>query len=177
MDWNFDRMIDAGAHITVGSDGGAVPDPPLFRHMVNIVETVGHGDIAVGREALCRMMMLNGAIGVNREKELGSTEVGKKANFIVMTQDILSAAEQPCQNQHLTSVALACVTISISVVHAAYLVHAILLSSVTSRQLQHLLADIIQDHLATDGSNARHHAFPEPALDIILGCIAHAAMT
>ncbi|KAJ4344088.1 hypothetical protein N0V95_006380 [Ascochyta clinopodiicola] len=88
MDWNFSKMMDAGAHITIGSDWGAVPDPSLFQHMANIVEIVGRGDKAAGGEALCRMMTLNGAIAVNRERELGSIEVGKKANFIVMNQDL-----------------------------------------------------------------------------------------
>ncbi|KZM26150.1 uncharacterized protein EKO05_0000451 [Ascochyta rabiei] len=88
MNWNFTRMMDAGAHITIGSDWGAVPDPSLFQHMANIVTTVGRGDKAVGGEALCLMMTLNGAIAVGRERELGSIEVGKKANFIVMNQDL-----------------------------------------------------------------------------------------
>lgn len=88
MDWNFTKMMDAGAHMTIGSDWGAVPDPSLFQHMAKIVETVGQGDKVLGGEALCRMMTLNGAIAVNREKEMGSIEVGKKANFIVMNQDL-----------------------------------------------------------------------------------------
>lgn len=88
MDWNFVRMMDAGAHITIGSDWGAVPDPSLFEHMAKIVGQVGRGDRAAGGETLCRMMTLNGAMAVNREKELGSIEVGKKANFIVMSQDL-----------------------------------------------------------------------------------------
>jgi predicted amidohydrolase YtcJ len=88
MDWNFVRMMDAGAHITIGSDWGAVPDPFLFEHMAKIVDRVGRGDRVAGGEALCRMMTLNGAMAVNREKELGSIEVGKKANFIVMSQDL-----------------------------------------------------------------------------------------
>ncbi|KAF2631809.1 amidohydrolase 3 [Macroventuria anomochaeta] len=88
MNWNFAKMIDAGAHITIGSDWGAVPDPSLFQHMANIVEIVRKGDKAAGGQVLCRMMTLNGAIAVNREKELGSIEVGKKANFIVMSKDL-----------------------------------------------------------------------------------------
>ena len=88
MHWNFTQMMDADAHITIGSDWGAVPDPSLFEHMANIVEMVGRGDKAAGGETLCRMMTLNGAMAVNREQELGSIEVDKKANFIVMSQDL-----------------------------------------------------------------------------------------
>ncbi|KAF9696547.1 hypothetical protein EKO04_005322 [Ascochyta lentis] len=88
MDWDFTKMMDAGAHITIGSDWGAVPEPSLFQHMAKIVETVGRGDKTAGGEALCRMMTLNGAIAVNKEQTLGSIEVGKKANFIVMNQNL-----------------------------------------------------------------------------------------
>ena len=88
MDWNFSKMMDAGAHITIGSDWGAVPDPSLFQHMANIVKIVGRGYKAAGGEALCRMMTLNGAIAVDRQKEFGSIEVGKKANFIVVNKDL-----------------------------------------------------------------------------------------
>lgn len=88
MDWNFTRMMDAGAHITIGSDWGAVPDPSLFNSMAKIVDGVGRGDRAAGGETLCRMMTLNGAIAIGREKELGSIEVGKKANFIVISRDL-----------------------------------------------------------------------------------------
>lgn len=84
MDWNFARMMDAGVHISIGSDWGAVPDPSLFEHMAKI----GRGDRVAGGEALCQMMTLNGAMAVNREKDLGSIEIGKKASFIVMSQDL-----------------------------------------------------------------------------------------
>jgi predicted amidohydrolase YtcJ len=87
MDWNFVRMMDAGAHITIGSDRGAIPDPSLFESMAKIVDRVGYGDRAAGGETLCRMMTLKGAMAVNREKELGSIEIGKKANFTVMSKD------------------------------------------------------------------------------------------
>lgn len=88
MEWNFVRMMEAGAHITIGSDWGAVPDPSLFESMAKIVDIVGHGNKVTGGETLCQMMTLNGAIAVNREKESGSIEVGKKANFIILDKDL-----------------------------------------------------------------------------------------
>lgn len=88
MDWNFPKMLDAGAHITIGSDWGAVPDPSLFGAMSRIVESVGRGSKEKGGEMLCRMMTLNGAMAVGREREVGSIEVGKKANFIVVDRDL-----------------------------------------------------------------------------------------
>ncbi|KAF2033665.1 amidohydrolase-like protein 3 [Setomelanomma holmii] len=71
MDWNFPRMLASGAHITIGSDWGAVPDPSLFSAMASIVSTVGNGDKAKGGEMLCRMFTLNGAIAVGKEKDQG----------------------------------------------------------------------------------------------------------
>lgn len=37
---------------------------------------------------MCRMLTLAGAEAVGREKDLGSIEVGKKANFIAVDQDL-----------------------------------------------------------------------------------------
>lgn len=88
MDWNFPKMLAAGAHVTIGSDWGAVPDPSLFSPLAQIVETVGKGDRARGGEALCRMVTLNGAVAVGKGEVLGSVEVGKKANFIVVDRDL-----------------------------------------------------------------------------------------
>lgn len=87
-EWNFIKMMNAGAHITIGSDWGAVPDPSLFGALAKIVDTVGKGDRVKGGELLCRMMTLNGAIAVGAEKRLGSIAVGKTANFVVMDRDL-----------------------------------------------------------------------------------------
>ncbi|KAF2856101.1 amidohydrolase-like protein 3 [Plenodomus tracheiphilus IPT5] len=88
MHWNFPAFLDAGAHITIGSDWGAVPDPSLFSALANIVDVVGKGDRLRGGEALCKMLTLNGAMAVGREKETGSIEVGKKGNFILVDRDL-----------------------------------------------------------------------------------------
>jgi len=88
MNWNFTALLDAGAHITIGSDWGAVPDPSLFGAMARIVETVGRGDRKKGGAALCRMLTLNGAQAVGKERETGSVEVGKRANFVVVDRDL-----------------------------------------------------------------------------------------
>jgi predicted amidohydrolase YtcJ len=81
MDWNFTKMLDAGAHITIGSDWGSASDPSLFGAMANIVESVGRGNKEKGGAALCRMLTINGALAVGREKETGSIEVGEEGEF------------------------------------------------------------------------------------------------
>ncbi|KAF2105584.1 amidohydrolase 3 [Lophiotrema nucula] len=88
MDWNFPKMLAAGAHLTIGSDWGAAPDPSLFDAMEGIVEVVGNGSKEKGGEMILRMLTMNGAEAVGREKEVGSITVGKKANFIVMDRDL-----------------------------------------------------------------------------------------
>lgn len=87
-DWNFPRMLGAGAHTTIGSDWGAGAVPDLLPCLGGIVESVGEGDVVLGGERLCRMLTLAGAEAVGHEKEIGSIEVGKKANFIAVDKDL-----------------------------------------------------------------------------------------
>ncbi|KAK3630592.1 hypothetical protein LTR56_017390 [Elasticomyces elasticus] len=88
MDWDFDRMRGADAHVTIGSDWGAGAEPDILPHMANVVDTIGEGDRAKGGERICRMLTLAGAEAVGREKLAGSIEVGKKANFIAVSKDL-----------------------------------------------------------------------------------------
>ncbi|KAF2011981.1 amidohydrolase 3 [Aaosphaeria arxii CBS 175.79] len=88
MDWNFAKMRSAGAHITVGSDWGAAPDPTILSFMANKLEQIGDGSIEKGAELALQMLTLNGAQAVGREREVGSIQVGKKANFIVVDRDL-----------------------------------------------------------------------------------------
>lgn len=88
MNWNFTQMLNHNAHMTIGSDWGAAPDPSLFESLDHIVEVVGRGIRSKGAEQICRMLTINGAVAVGRENEVGSIEVGKKANFIVVNRDL-----------------------------------------------------------------------------------------
>ncbi|KAJ9652413.1 hypothetical protein H2198_008334 [Neophaeococcomyces mojaviensis] len=88
MDWNFPKMLAASAHITIGSDWGAGEAPDLLPCLGAIAEKVGNGDRVLGGQKICRMLTLSGAEAMGREKELGSIEVGKKANFIAVDKDL-----------------------------------------------------------------------------------------
>lgn len=88
MDWNFASMQSAGAHITIGSDWGAAPDPNILNYMANKLEQIGDGSTQRGAELTLRMLTLNGAQAVGKEREAGSIQVGKKANFIVVDRDL-----------------------------------------------------------------------------------------
>lgn len=82
MDWNFAKMRSAGAHMTIGSDWGAGADPDLLPCLQGVIEDAG------GAENLIRLLTLSGAEAVGMEKEVGSIEVGRKANFIVVSKDL-----------------------------------------------------------------------------------------
>ncbi|KAM0715369.1 hypothetical protein Q7P37_008867 [Cladosporium fusiforme] len=88
MDWDFAKMLAANAHVTIGSDWGAGDTPDLLPFLDSTVEFVGQGNRQRGGELLCRMLTLAGAEAVGRERDLGSIEVGKKANFVAVDQDL-----------------------------------------------------------------------------------------
>ena len=73
---------------TIGSDWSGGFEPALFPHCVKLVERLGKGDEEKGGEILCRIMTLAGAEAVGREKEVGSIEVGKRANFIAVSRNL-----------------------------------------------------------------------------------------
>ncbi|KAM0706161.1 hypothetical protein Q7P35_006710 [Cladosporium inversicolor] len=88
MNWDFAKMLAHNAHVTIGSDWGAGEKPDILPFLNGIVEVVGGGDRQAGGEALCQMLTLAGAEAVGRERDLGSIEVGKKANFISVDRDL-----------------------------------------------------------------------------------------
>jgi predicted amidohydrolase YtcJ len=88
MNWEFAKMLAHNAHVTVGSDWGAGEEPDMLPFLDGIVEVLGGGDRQAEGEALCRMLTLAGAEAVGRQKDLGSIEVGKKANFIAVDRDL-----------------------------------------------------------------------------------------
>ncbi|EFY86047.1 hypothetical protein J3459_016418 [Metarhizium acridum] len=93
QDWNFPLMLRHNAHISIGSDWGVPESPDLLPGVEGIVEAVGSGDRGKGAKMVLRMMTLSGAEAVGREKETGSIQTGKRANFIELDRD-LSLGEQ-----------------------------------------------------------------------------------
>lgn len=96
MDWNFPKMREADAFLTIGSDWGVPPDPNLLPYLTYVAEQVGGtdskgfeaGSRETGARVVIEMLTLNGAKAVGREKDVGSIEVGKKANFIAVDRDL-----------------------------------------------------------------------------------------
>jgi predicted amidohydrolase YtcJ len=88
FDWDFNTFLSHDTLVTIGSDWGGGFEPALFPHCAGIVEKVGRGSRAKGGEILCRMLTLAGAQAVGKEGEVGSIEVGKKANFIAVNKNL-----------------------------------------------------------------------------------------
>ena len=87
-EWDFNKFMEYGSHITVGSDWSGIFDPSLLPHLAGRVERVGSGSKERGGELLCRMITLAGAEAVRSHDETGSIEVGKKANFIAVSKNL-----------------------------------------------------------------------------------------
>jgi predicted amidohydrolase YtcJ len=91
---------DAGATLVAGSDAPVFTrDPQPFVNMAMAVTRHLKGRPALGpaqsvpfRDVL-DAYTINGAKYLNRDKECGSLEVGKSADFIVVNQDVLALAD------------------------------------------------------------------------------------
>jgi cytosine/adenosine deaminase-related metal-dependent hydrolase len=85
------RMLEAGVNVSIGCDGGPsnntydmLRDMRLVSYLANLKE----GDpTAVPAETVLEMATLNGAKAMGLENEIGSLEVGKQADFIVINMD------------------------------------------------------------------------------------------
>ncbi|KAL5603664.1 hypothetical protein FOVSG1_006414 [Fusarium oxysporum f. sp. vasinfectum] len=78
---DFERITAAGAHVTIGSDWAHGLELPMFHNTAILVRRIG-------AEKVLEMITLAGAVATGREKEAGSIEVGKIANFICVDRDV-----------------------------------------------------------------------------------------
>ncbi|KAF5646011.1 hypothetical protein F52700_1960 [Fusarium sp. NRRL 52700] len=92
FEWPFEELQDTGVHVTVGSDCFLTDTPGLFPALSAVVERFGtqkgKTPKEVGGPKICRIMTLAGAEAVGKASEMGSTETGKKANFIAVNRDL-----------------------------------------------------------------------------------------
>ena len=90
--------LDGGVMTAAGTDSGVVPYPPLwtFYHFVTR-KTIGGqvmgADQKITRPEALRLATVNNAYLNFEEQVLGSLEPGKLADFIVLSDDILTVAE------------------------------------------------------------------------------------
>ncbi|KAF5564676.1 hypothetical protein FNAPI_2040 [Fusarium napiforme] len=92
FEWPFKDLQDTGVHVTVGSDWFLTDTPDLFPALSAVVERFGteEGKTAkeVGGAKVCRIITLAGAEAVEKASEMGSIEIGNKANFIAVDRDL-----------------------------------------------------------------------------------------
>jgi predicted amidohydrolase YtcJ len=81
--WQFKTLSGKGMLMTIGTDWGVTALPNLFPAIQGTLE---HGAESIDLPLTLRLLTLNGAIADGRERDLGSLEAGKAANFIVLDQ-------------------------------------------------------------------------------------------
>ncbi len=93
MDWNFGKMLNHGAHLTIGSDW-AFQDPAILPACALILDSIAsalpNASDAKSKagELICRILTVAGATATGREGTTGTIAVGKKANFILVDRDL-----------------------------------------------------------------------------------------
>ncbi|KAG6878550.1 hypothetical protein C0993_004449 [Termitomyces sp. T159_Od127] len=96
----FRSLIDSGARITLGSDFPVESMNPLFGFYaaitrLSLIGTSPHGsdgwfpEQRITRQEALRGMTIDPAYASFSEKTLGSLEIGKRADYVVLSQDIM----------------------------------------------------------------------------------------
>ncbi len=84
----IEKMLKAGVNVALGTDGASSNNNlNMFEemHLASIVnKCVNHDAVSVPAETAIKMATINGAKALGVEKELGSLEVGKKADIILI---------------------------------------------------------------------------------------------
>jgi cytosine/adenosine deaminase-related metal-dependent hydrolase len=82
------EMLNATVNVSLGTDGAPCGNTyDMFRemHLAGIIHKGANLDAALaGAETLLEMATINGARALGLEKDIGSIEVGKKADFVVV---------------------------------------------------------------------------------------------
>jgi cytosine/adenosine deaminase-related metal-dependent hydrolase len=92
-------MLEKGVNVALGCDGGpSNNDYDLIREMklaAIIHKAVTHDPLIVPAETVLEMATINGARALGLEHEIGSLEVGKKADVVVIDLDKLHTTPSP----------------------------------------------------------------------------------
>jgi len=90
------EMLEAGVNVSLGTDGAPCGNTyDMFRemHLAGIIHKGANNNAAlVGAESVLEMATINGAIALGLEKDIGSLEIGKKADFVVLNPGALRTA-------------------------------------------------------------------------------------
>ena len=88
----YRTMLDAGVHVASGSDFPCAPVPPLLGLYGLTTRTSHDGTVIAADEAISpleamRTYTVNSAAAMFRDHEVGSIEVGKRADMAVLSHD------------------------------------------------------------------------------------------
>src|SRR5690606_10944769 len=86
----IDRMMAAGVTVALGSDNGMLASPNLLKELEFIsraMRATRHDPAFPKPSTLLQMATINGAKAVRLEDEIGSLEVGKRAEVTVFSKD------------------------------------------------------------------------------------------
>ncbi|CAG8979772.1 hypothetical protein HYALB_00011580 [Hymenoscyphus albidus] len=120
------EMLEAKVNVSLGTDGAPCGNTyDMFRemHLAGILHKGVNLDASlIGAEESLEMATINGTIALGLEKEIGSLEVGKKADFVVIDPGSLHAA--PFDNDQImkggvspvTTVVYSCIGADVKVV-------------------------------------------------------------
>jgi cytosine/adenosine deaminase-related metal-dependent hydrolase len=90
------KMLEAGVNVSLGTDGAPCGNTyDMFRemHLAGIIHKGANNDAGlIGAETVLEMATINGAQALGLEKDIGSLEVRKKADFVVVNPSGLHAA-------------------------------------------------------------------------------------
>ena len=89
------RMLDRGISVSLGADGAACNNRlDMFTEMrtMALLQKALHGPEAVPAKLALRMATLGGAKALGLETQIGSLEIGKRADVIVINLDSLHSA-------------------------------------------------------------------------------------
>lgn len=88
------KMLESGISVSLGADGAACNNRlDMFTEMrtMALLQKALHGPEAVPAKQALRIATMGGATAMGMEKRIGSLEVGKQADVIVVTLDSLHA--------------------------------------------------------------------------------------
>jgi predicted amidohydrolase YtcJ len=100
--WPLKSLLSSAGHIAIGSDCPVVDNNP-FLEIFRAITRVHNDDEPSGGwnpsekltlSEILRGYTLDSAWGARRENELGSLEVGKFADIVIMDRDIFSVSHQ-----------------------------------------------------------------------------------
>lgn len=88
--FHFQRMLEHGARMTIGSDWIITPDPNLLPGVQGAIQ---HGTFPISRQQALEAVTRVGAEAVGRADERGTLTAGKRADMVLLDRDLFAVAE------------------------------------------------------------------------------------